>query len=588
MPKNQRPRKFTESGQALILFSFMIVVLLLCVMCVVDVGMFLHKREMAQQTADAAALAGATQLPDDANAARTVALQYVTKNGLDPNRTTITFACTSNVQQICLTGDGRYDTIRVTPYINSPTFFGGVLSLVGVNNCWVHGCDASASAAGCRGACGPIGTGPADIMTILDHSGSMKNGALTNAQNAIQSMFGDFDKTYQQVGLIVTPPDKTSNECTSISHWTDTPVWMPSALTTSFQSSPHVLDTNSDPVHYNSCQAVASNPPTSEDDWCGCGHTNLGDPMEVAANELAAHGRANVTWGIIMVTDGAANMAPSNIVNSSTGQKFCTAQAAVASSAGDNNGYQTNASGTCADGGTFGSDSSSGTNTNTSCTNTGKDKHTFSSFSADSGIASGATIDGIEIRLDSWATSGATTRAVCVELSWNNGANWTTAQSFNLTGTTEKTYILGSSADNWGHSWQLSELANNKFKVRVTDVASNTSTTFNLDAVAANVYYHTLDPTYKGPCDYAMAKDAEAKALGIEVYMIGFGVSATEKCSDFGELASSPYYNDTATQFLTAMATDANHYYAAPKTEDLTNIFAAIGSQLTSGSRLIE
>jgi Flp pilus assembly protein TadG len=43
----------------LILFTLMLCTLLLCVMAVVDVGFFLHSRENAQQTADAAALAGA-------------------------------------------------------------------------------------------------------------------------------------------------------------------------------------------------------------------------------------------------------------------------------------------------------------------------------------------------------------------------------------------------------------------------------------------------------------------------------------------------------------------------------------------------
>jgi hypothetical protein len=596
MPNNNKTDR-GERGQALILFSFMIVVLLIAVMCVVDVGFYLHAREKAQQTADAAALAGAQDLPDNPDQAEADALTYVALNGLDPAKTTITFSCTSDSDEICQDGDGRYDTIRVTPKVNSPTFFGSMLSVIGVNNCWVKGCNAQASAAGCRGACGPIGTGPADIMTILDHSGSMKNGALDNAENAINSMFGDFDNTHQQVGLVVTPAVKPSNMCNAVNHWTDALTWMPSGLTTGFQSSPHVLNTSNAAVHYNTCSTLSSTPPVSEDPWCGCGHTNLGDPMEVAANELAAHGRADVTWGIIMVTDGAANMAPSNLVPLNTVQQFCTAQAAVTSSAGDNNGYQTNASGVCADGGTAGQDPSSGNSTSTTCPDTtstggsgasGKDKHLMSNFGVSIPSSPTPTIDGIEIRLDAWATSGATTRRVCVQLSWDNGSHWTTAQYVSLSGTSQSTYILGDTSDDWGHTWTASQLADGQFKVRVTNVASNTSTTFNLDAVAAQVWYHTVDPSNLGPCHYAMQKSTAAKALGIEIYMIGFGLSATEKCQDFGELPSSPYYNYTAAQFLTAMATDSDHFFNAPKTEDLTDIFKAIGGALTGGSRLVE
>lgn len=589
MMPNNRYIANGERGQTLILFSFMIAVLLLVTMSVVDVGFFLHARQKAQQTADAAALAGSQELPDNPAQAEVVARDYVARNDLDPAQTDVTFSCTSDTQIICLDGDGRYDTIRVTPHVQSPTFFGAVLTFIGVSNCWVEGCTAQASAAGCRGACGPIGTGPADIMTILDHSGSMSTTDLANAKGAINSMFGDFNDQYQQIGVSLTPPTDPTNMCDTANNWTDPLVWLQAPLNNNFQLGDGTLDPNSPPVYYANCADRPSSELTSGNPWQG-GHSNLGAPMEAAANELAANGRPDVTWGIIMLTDGAANMAPSNLISQTTGQLFCTAEAAVTSSAGDNNGYQTNASGLCADGGAAGQDPSSGNNTNTSCTDTGKDKHQFSNFGLAAAIPSSPTptIDGIEVRLDSWATSGASTRRVCVQLSWNGGSSWTSAQSVNLSGTTEATKILGGPTSNWGRTWTTSNLSDANFRVRVIDVASNTSTTFNLDAVAVNVYYHTVDPSIKGPCDYAMQKATAAKALGIEVYMIGYGLDPNETCSGQGELPSSPYYNMTAQQILTAMATDADHFFNAPQNEDLTNIFAAIGGALTLGSRLVE
>lgn len=59
-------------------------------------------------------------------------------------------------------------------------------------------------------------------------------------------------------------------------------------------------------------------------------------------------------------------------------------------------------------------------------------------------------------------------------------------------------------------------------------------------------------------------------------------------CSDVAELSGSTYYDYSPGQFLTAVATDSAHFYNEPKTEDLEPIFAAIGAQLTSGSKLVD
>jgi hypothetical protein len=126
-------------------------------------------------------------------------------------------------------------------------------------------------------------------------------------------------------------------------------------------------------------------------------------------------------------------------------------------------------------------------------------------------------------------------------------------------------------------------------------VSSNSGTDFSLDTVQAKVHYTTTDTTFTteydsslGPCDWAMQQATAAKALEIELYIIGWGLDPSEQCNDFAEDPTSPYYNWTASQLLQAMATDADHFYNEPKTEDLEPIFNAIGSQLTGGSRLVE
>jgi len=186
-----------------------------------------------------------------------------------------------------------------------------------------------------------------------------------------------------------------------------------------------------------------------------------------------------------LVVDGGTVSAPP--APSSTGYIAPTAQAAVTSGAGDNNGYQTNPANALANDGLFATDTNSGTNNNSFCANAGKDKHIFSTFNF-SGI-SGAIL-GIQVRLDARADSSSNNPKMCVEISWNGGTSWTAAkQTTNLT-SSEVTYTLGGTADTWGRSpWTLTDFSNDNFRIRVTNVAGNGNRDFFLDYVAVNVTY---------------------------------------------------------------------------------------------------
>lgn len=72
-----------ESGQAVVLMVLALVVLLGMAALVLDVGAWFHDKRRLQGTADAAALAGAQQLPDDPAAAKDMALTYAGRNGGD-------------------------------------------------------------------------------------------------------------------------------------------------------------------------------------------------------------------------------------------------------------------------------------------------------------------------------------------------------------------------------------------------------------------------------------------------------------------------------------------------------------------------
>jgi hypothetical protein len=172
-------------------------------------------------------------------------------------------------------------------------------------------------------------------------------------------------------------------------------------------------------------------------------------------------------------------------VASSTGFRSPTAQAAVTSSSGDNNGFQTGAANALADDGLYAVDTNSGTNTNTGCTNTGKDRHVFSNYGFN--IPAGSTIQGIEVKLNSRVDSTTGAPRFCVQMSWNGGTSWTTAVTSATLSTAETVYTLGGVTNTWGRTWTNTDFSNANFRVRLVMVASNTSRDFSLDWVGVQV-----------------------------------------------------------------------------------------------------
>lgn len=79
--------------------------------------------------------------------------------------------------------------------------------------------------------------------------------------------------------------------------------------------------------------------------------------------------------------------------------------------------------------------------TRASCTSSGKDRHRFREYGV--ALPTGASIKGIEVRLDAQADSTSGTRRMCVQLSWNGGLSWTSAKTTSALTTSEATYVLG-------------------------------------------------------------------------------------------------------------------------------------------------
>jgi Flp pilus assembly protein TadG len=112
-----------DDGQAVVLMVLALVVLLgMCAM-VLDVGSWFRTQRRLQGTADAAALAGAQQLPDTPSAAQTMALSYANQNGGDVLAADITVGTLSQAN----------DIIDVTAKKTSSGFFSSVLGIVNAN-----------------------------------------------------------------------------------------------------------------------------------------------------------------------------------------------------------------------------------------------------------------------------------------------------------------------------------------------------------------------------------------------------------------------------------------------------------------------
>jgi hypothetical protein len=186
-----------------------------------------------------------------------------------------------------------------------------------------------------------------------------------------------------------------------------------------------------------------------------------------------------------LVVDGGTLSAPPP--PTSTGYLSPTANAPVTSGAGDNNGYESNPGNAYANDTAIAIDLNSGTNKSTSCTDTGKDKHLFYNYNFS--VPTGAAVQGIEVRLDARADNKSGSPKICVQLSWDGGATWTAAKTTATLTTSEATYILGGTADTWGRTWSVGDFSNTNFRVRVIDVASNTSRDFYLEYIAVNVTY---------------------------------------------------------------------------------------------------
>jgi hypothetical protein len=199
-----------EGGQVLLLTAVTMSMLLVVVGLVVDVGHAMLVQRQLQAGVDAAALAGAQELPDRAQT-MTTAHNYSPTPGSKNAVNTIDNAVTT-VEVLCLSGvpgcnrrDGGVNGLKVHAKSDVPTWFGRI---IGIDKMTV-----SARST----ACSPCTVKPLDIMLVLDRTGSMcRTGSggyerpvcpdLKNARDGMEYFLTFLDPSTDKVGLALTPP----------------------------------------------------------------------------------------------------------------------------------------------------------------------------------------------------------------------------------------------------------------------------------------------------------------------------------------------------------------------------------------------
>jgi len=292
----------SERGQAVVFLAVFLAVFLGIVGCVIDVGHAYVVKRKLQSAADAAALAGAAQLPDTV-AAHNTAVSYGT-SAVGQNRDSLLGPVSESVSLRCLVsfpGCAPANAVAVQETAQVSTFF---VKLFGIDTFTVHATST---------ACSPCGSKPLDVMILLDRTLSMCMDSvgnydasctdLSNARSGIMSFLKLLDPARDNVGFAVLPPAPSSaKKCTA------------PPLTTAYdtKSSPYVLVPLS---HDYATSAGVLNPASALISTINCvpggGETAYALALEAAQAEFSAHGRSGVQRVILFFSDGAANTGPS-------------------------------------------------------------------------------------------------------------------------------------------------------------------------------------------------------------------------------------------------------------------------------------
>ena len=335
-----------EDGTILVLSAIFLVLMFAAVALAIDYSAKSQDRTDLWASTDAAALAGASLLPDDPAGAKAEALKFALAN--DPSLTganiDVTFRCVVGDRD----NDGLPDAFYIPLSCNpgppsppSPPTLTGFICDAGVcaapcdpdlgHKCnsivletekttdfsfapviGIDSSDTSVLSAACRGICAGALTEPVDLIMVIDRTGSMGNPGtkIVNARIAAQAVLEFFDPSLQHVGVAFLPAADPLNVCVSNADQTSGGRWLAVGLSSDYKTPPFDVDYDLDGI-----PDLSSSPLVNA---IGCsqpsGSTNLGSPindavygMPDALDELLNNGRPGVKKGIILLSDGAAN-----------------------------------------------------------------------------------------------------------------------------------------------------------------------------------------------------------------------------------------------------------------------------------------
>ncbi len=329
-------RVSAERGAAAVIFALLVPVLFGVLALALDVGKLVYEHQLLGNALDAAALAGATSLPDDPDSARTTAIAFAKANdsAADP---AVTFWCvvassgaahTVSSGQVpnvcnpgavaaaqcddkicaipCVPGSGHTcNTLTVTDDKDVPFQFGPV---IGINS----GNTGALAANACKGSCGSQIPNPMDIAMVADRTGSMSTANRNLMVAGIKSTLQTMTRDQQYVALGTIHRSKTSpGSCLTTPSGDNSGPWIPVPFSNDYTQTPAIpggapaLNTNSSLVKGLNCLSASS------------GGTYLAAPLKSAARYVLGLTSNNLgslptrstpaRKAVILETDGQPN-----------------------------------------------------------------------------------------------------------------------------------------------------------------------------------------------------------------------------------------------------------------------------------------
>jgi hypothetical protein len=296
----------SERGQVIPLVIIALITLIGMCALVMDVGYAYYAKRQLQASVDAAALAGAQNLPDTSTAT-TIANRYVSLNtpaNIQNATWSVTTRCSKAGGLLC----NPANTLQVKETAHLPTVFARLFG--------IKYFDLNATATACQ----PCSIGPADIMVTMDRTGSMctpldSNGwcyDLDNAKDGVRTLLSDMTTSADHVGMIAFPPVPAAASVCSApvtksgqATYYDDPTYkfLTDSLSWDYKNPDGSLNMSAGLL------AHTVDGPASSCITDG-GTTSYAQALQQAGNVLLSTGRPGVQKIIIFMTDGEANIGP--------------------------------------------------------------------------------------------------------------------------------------------------------------------------------------------------------------------------------------------------------------------------------------